>query len=645
MKVGFITVVFNTPQKEIIRLKQEIMCLGFADYQIYIIDNTKNNLGYAAGVNQGIKKALADKADLLVIFNPDISFYQVTCEAILAGIKKFALLGFGFWQNGKIYYGGKIDYWRMSGGLIDQKPTKRYISVDYISGSLIILKRDVIKKLGLFPEDYFLYYEDVDYCYKARHSGFDCGIDSEVLYKHYEQSDFNNLAKKDLLFKNRLRFFLKYASLPKKIRELGRLPKTLWEERNFFWRFFINSSFLTNYFGMNLTSFLTKLFNFVWFLVMLKYLTPQEYGIYTLVWSQVNLLAPLVDLGTTSYGIIYSEKEKNLKQIISLRYLLGSLVFCLTLMGGWLFNRQLFLFIAAAAATVFSNMTSGGYLIIKALQEKAYFSSLFSFGFNALLILSLILGLTTTNSFLLIFVIIAVNYLFQALIYFRLINKELGEFSFHFQWQKWKKIITRSYQFVLINLLSQIYFKIDVFLLSALKNNTEVGIYSAGFKFFQTLMFFASSYTLASSAKLVRLANQNYDLMLKKMKKDLLFLSFFGFSLALGFYFFAPLILSVILKKVYGASLVVAQITVFALPFILLNSVFFNILYILKKTYVVIYLFIFQLFFNFIFNRLLIPQFSFYASAYISVVSEVVNLLLLIFIFRFILKQLKYEKK
>jgi O-antigen/teichoic acid export membrane protein len=314
-------------------------------------------------------------------------------------------------------------------------------------------------------------------------------------------------------------------------------------------------------------------------------------------------------------------------------------------MGGWLFNRQLFLFIAAAAATVFSNMTSGGYLIIKALQEKAYFSSLFSFGFNALLILSLILGLTTTNSFLLIFVIIAVNYLFQALIYFRLINKELGEFSFHFQWQKWKKIITRSYQFVLINLLSQIYFKIDVFLLSALKNNTEVGIYSAGFKFFQTLMFFASSYTLASSAKLVRLANQNYDLMLKKMKKDLLFLSFFGFSLALGFYFFAPLILSVILKKVYGASLVVAQITVFALPFILLNSVFFNILYILKKTYVVIYLFIFQLFFNFIFNRLLIPQFSFYASAYISVVSEVVNLLLLIFIFRFILKQLKYEKK
>jgi O-antigen/teichoic acid export membrane protein len=180
--------------------------------------------------------------------------------------------------------------------------------------------------------------------------------------------------------------------------------------------------------------------------------------------------------------------------------------------------------------------------------------------------------------------------------------------------------------------------------LSALKSNAEIGVYSAGFKFFQTLLFFASSYTLSSTPKLARLADADFPSMVKKMKKDLLFLAVFGFSLAFGFYFLSPFVLGVLMKKIYGESLIVAQITVFALPFVLLSSVFFNVLYIVRKAKYVIYLFTFQLIFNFTLNRLLIPYFSFYASAWITVVSEVVNLIILVSITRKILRAQENEK-
>ena len=43
MKIGFIVVLYKTPDSEIARLENEIISLRFKDFKIYFIDNTKNN--------------------------------------------------------------------------------------------------------------------------------------------------------------------------------------------------------------------------------------------------------------------------------------------------------------------------------------------------------------------------------------------------------------------------------------------------------------------------------------------------------------------------------------------------------------------------------------------------------------------------
>ena len=140
--------------------------------------------------------------------------------------QEFDIWGFGMKQNGNVYYGGGIDAWRLSGGLLESKPAVRYMPVDFVSGSVMGFSREVVQTIGLWDESYFMYYEDVDYCERARRKGFEVGIDSSIIYDHFEISQINE-RKVQWIAGSRWKFFLNYSNLIQKIREFFRLPKTI----------------------------------------------------------------------------------------------------------------------------------------------------------------------------------------------------------------------------------------------------------------------------------------------------------------------------------------------------------------------------------------------------------------------------------
>lgn len=230
MKVAFISNIYKEEnKKEIERLKKEIASLKIRDYKIYIADSIYDNRGYAYGINQGIKQAFKDKAELLVIMNYDISISNLLFEDLLLSYKYFDVWSGAMKQDNKIYYGGEVDKWRLSGGLLLKKPKLRYVETDFITGSLMLVKKEVIDKIGVFDESYFLYYEDVDFCMRARRADFKVGIDSGLIYTHYEFSKKDNPKKGYYLTRNRLKFFLKYSNWKQKVYEIARIPKTFFE--------------------------------------------------------------------------------------------------------------------------------------------------------------------------------------------------------------------------------------------------------------------------------------------------------------------------------------------------------------------------------------------------------------------------------
>ncbi len=631
-KIGFIFVLYQTPKKDINRLKKEVKNLGVKNYQLYFIDNTDTGKGYAFGVNLGIKLALKDNCSLFVVANPDISFNQLKINKILAAEKYFDIWGLTMRQDGTIYYGGEIDKWRMSGGLITNKPKKRFVEVDFVSGSLMFVKKNVIEGIGFFDESYFMYYEEVDFCYRARKAGFKVGIDSSFVYDHFEISKNTNSKKQWYLFKNWFKFFWKYSSNSQKIKEILRLPKTAYEEIK-------KRKFYLNFFSYNILSIANKLLAFIQFVFLIRIFPANIYGIYTLAWAHLSMFLPISDLGSTNFGIINLPQQKKLSfnDLLSFRFYLSLFVFLLSIVSLFFIPYQLTTKIAIFFISIVALQSSffGSVLIKLTNENKAYLSSLISFIFQLILTILVIIVGFLTKDILSIFLVIGLGYAIYLIFLISFLKNSQKNLYLKFTLKKFLMVVKNSYTYLLIALFARWYSRIDVFLLNFLKGEEVVGIYSSAYKFLEALMFMITAYNLSSLPIVVDLyKKKQLSLIILKIKKDFVFLGTIGFLIAFGFYFFSDFFLNIFFKNKYLLAIPILKIIIFNLPLILLTSIFFNYFYTIGRANIIVILMIFQIFFNFILNIIFIPKYSYYASAYISLFAELMNLIIIIILYK-----------
>jgi GT2 family glycosyltransferase len=59
------------------------------------------------------------------------------------------------------------------------------LEVDYVAGACLLIRSELIKKIGLIPEEYFLFFEETEWCLKARRAGQKvvCVCDSLIYHK------------------------------------------------------------------------------------------------------------------------------------------------------------------------------------------------------------------------------------------------------------------------------------------------------------------------------------------------------------------------------------------------------------------------------------------------------------------------------
>lgn len=139
------------------------------------------NYGYAAGNNIGIKYALTQKADYICVLNNDTVVYEDFLSPCIAVLKEYSDIAFisptieNFCDDLVQSTGGDIFF---SKGLVTVKNngTKRsdlpeQIESDYIGGACLIFKSNLVEKIGLIPENYFLFFEETEWCWKAKLNG------------------------------------------------------------------------------------------------------------------------------------------------------------------------------------------------------------------------------------------------------------------------------------------------------------------------------------------------------------------------------------------------------------------------------------------------------------------------------------------
>lgn len=209
-EVWFVIVTYKSDSVVLGRLLKALQ-----GWPVEVVDNTQKNLGFGAAANLGMKKAFAAGAQWAVVMNQDI-------EVTRKGITQFCAMAQQCDPGIVGPEAGELDTVRWTTTLSFSSG-----KLDYISGSLMAIHRDVWEATGGFYEPYFMYYEDVDICVRARKLGFPLQHVSVEGFRH--ESDGSNASKEYYLARNHLLFVLRNAPMSVKLYELLRLPKTLWE--------------------------------------------------------------------------------------------------------------------------------------------------------------------------------------------------------------------------------------------------------------------------------------------------------------------------------------------------------------------------------------------------------------------------------
>jgi len=195
---------------------------------------TGMNLGFSGGVNLGIERA--EGSDLLLLLNNDT---LVAPDFLAALVTKMISDTRNGLVGGKIYFhdeagdeadareSGKRRIWSAGGGIRgftkrtfqfgesqnDNGQFDREREVDFISGCCLLVKREVFETIGLLDPDYFMYYEDVDFCVRAKKAGFKvCYTPHSVIWHKVSKSsekskrDFYRIRNAIIMMKKRFDF-------------------------------------------------------------------------------------------------------------------------------------------------------------------------------------------------------------------------------------------------------------------------------------------------------------------------------------------------------------------------------------------------------------------------------------------------------
>jgi len=148
----------------------------------------KRNLGFAKGVNKGIRFALKEGAESVLLLNPDTETNKGFLEPLL--VNKADIVGpiIKFKRKGQWFYdfGGKVNFWlgRTSHDEYPNNIIKNIKSPDYISGCCLLIRKKVFEKIGFLNERYFLFFEDADFCLRAQRAGFKVALEPKSMIIH-----------------------------------------------------------------------------------------------------------------------------------------------------------------------------------------------------------------------------------------------------------------------------------------------------------------------------------------------------------------------------------------------------------------------------------------------------------------------------
>lgn len=211
-----------------------LLSINYSNYRIIIVDNcstdksypllvsafrecenidiirTPDNLGFAGGNNFGIEYAISKGAEYFLLLNNDTVVDTQFLNKMASRIEKNTIVSpiiYYYDYPSDIWYGaGKFNKIKC---ISENGDYTKEGFVNFATGCCVLIPKSVIDKVGLMAEEYFMYYEDVEYSLRAISKGIRILYTPEAkIYHKVGKSSGGESSKFSIYYNNRNRFYL-----------------------------------------------------------------------------------------------------------------------------------------------------------------------------------------------------------------------------------------------------------------------------------------------------------------------------------------------------------------------------------------------------------------------------------------------------
>jgi GT2 family glycosyltransferase len=202
-RVGVVVLNWRRPD-DILACLRSVSRLDYPDLEVTVVDNASangsvatirdefphialvenaRNMGFAGGSNQGITRLIGDGAQYVLLLNDDTEIAPDLVWRLVEVAEADPSIGI---LGPTIYYYGRRSTIWSAGGEVDPDGTTRHLQLDesddgldtavrdvgYVTGCCMLVSRRVVEALGVLDERFFAYFEEAEWCTRARRAGF-----------------------------------------------------------------------------------------------------------------------------------------------------------------------------------------------------------------------------------------------------------------------------------------------------------------------------------------------------------------------------------------------------------------------------------------------------------------------------------------
>lgn len=210
----------------------EMVCKGFTEARLIA---NRENVGFAAATNQGIR---ASTGRHVLLLNPDTEILDDALVKLVGFLDQhpaYAVAGAGLvypdgtFQHSAFRFPGVLqsffDFFPINHRLIDSRLNGRYpqawyargqpFDIDHPLGACLLVRRAAIDQVGLLDEGFFMYCEEIDWCWRMRKAGWKVACVPAARVVHHAGASTRQFRDEMFvaLWRSRFRLFQKHHSV------------------------------------------------------------------------------------------------------------------------------------------------------------------------------------------------------------------------------------------------------------------------------------------------------------------------------------------------------------------------------------------------------------------------------------------------